>query len=229
MLTANFDPRALVSASAAVDAPRNRYAPIIEQAIANGVESRSLIYLTDRREDSVDAAALPLKASDGKTCWRCWWWRTPAKVWSNCNNISARLDMAWPGIGILLAIVASLWITSRISRPIERLARCSVRCRGRQLGHARRDFHSHDEVGELARSFNHMTQQLSEQRERLVQSERVAAWRELARRLAHELKNPLFPLQLTVENLTQARSCPAPSSTRSSARALRRLPSRSPI
>jgi len=38
-----------------------------------------------------------------------------------------------------------------------------------------------------------------------VQTERVAAWRELARRLAHELKNPLFPLQLTVENLIKAR------------------------
>ena len=38
-----------------------------------------------------------------------------------------------------------------------------------------------------------------------MQSERVAAWRELARRLAHELKNPLFPLQLTVENLVRAR------------------------
>jgi two-component system, NtrC family, nitrogen regulation sensor histidine kinase NtrY len=43
------------------------------------------------------------------------------------------------------------------------------------------------------------------QKERLVQTERVAAWRELARRLAHELKNPLFPLQLTVENLMRAR------------------------
>ena len=41
--------------------------------------------------------------------------------------------------------------------------------------------------------------------ERLVQAERVAAWRELARRLAHELKNPLFPLQLTMENLQRAR------------------------
>jgi two-component system, NtrC family, nitrogen regulation sensor histidine kinase NtrY len=38
-----------------------------------------------------------------------------------------------------------------------------------------------------------------------VQAERVAAWRELARRLAHELKNPLFPLQLTIENLLRAR------------------------
>jgi nitrogen fixation/metabolism regulation signal transduction histidine kinase len=64
---------------------------------------------------------------------------------------------------------------------------------------------SSDELGELAESFNQMTRDLLEQKERLVQTERVAAWRELARRLAHELKNPLFPLQLTVENLLRAR------------------------
>src|SRR3984885_7965434 len=62
-----------------------------------------------------------------------------------------------------------------------------------------------DEVGQLAASFNKMTEQLVEQRDKLVQAERVAAWRELARRLAHELKNPLFPLQTTVENLRKAR------------------------
>jgi nitrogen fixation/metabolism regulation signal transduction histidine kinase len=61
------------------------------------------------------------------------------------------------------------------------------------------------EIAELARAFNHMTLQLATQREQLVQTERVAAWRELARRLAHELKNPLFPLQITVENLQRAR------------------------
>jgi nitrogen fixation/metabolism regulation signal transduction histidine kinase len=57
----------------------------------------------------------------------------------------------------------------------------------------------------MAEAFNRMTRELVEQRERLVQAERVAAWRELARRLAHELKNPLFPLQITVENLLKAR------------------------
>jgi signal transduction histidine kinase len=57
----------------------------------------------------------------------------------------------------------------------------------------------------LADAFNRMTTELLTQKERLVQTERVAAWRELARRLAHELKNPLFPLQLTVENLLRAR------------------------
>jgi nitrogen fixation/metabolism regulation signal transduction histidine kinase len=50
-----------------------------------------------------------------------------------------------------------------------------------------------------------MTTELLGQKERLVQAERVAAWRELARRLAHDLKNPLFPLQLTMENLVRAR------------------------
>ena len=53
-----------------------------------------------------------------------------------------------------------------------------------------------------------MTRQLVDQRERLVQAERVAAWRELARRLAHELKNPLFPLRITLDNLRRARSLP---------------------
>ena len=62
------------------------------------------------------------------------------------------------------------------------------------------------EIGALAAAFNQMTRELLEQRDRLVQAERVAAWRELARRLAHELKNPLFPLQITVENLQRARA-----------------------
>jgi two-component system, NtrC family, nitrogen regulation sensor histidine kinase NtrY len=42
-----------------------------------------------------------------------------------------------------------------------------------------------------------------------VQAERVAAWRELARRLAHELKNPLFPLRITIDNLRRAKPLPA--------------------
>src|SRR5256885_13270371 len=54
-----------------------------------------------------------------------------------------------------------------------------------------------------------MTQTLAAQKERLVQTERVAAWRELARRLAHELRNPLFPMQITIENLQKARQLDA--------------------
>jgi two-component system, NtrC family, nitrogen regulation sensor histidine kinase NtrY len=108
------------------------------------------------------------------------------------------------GIGILLAVIASLWLAARFTRPIEQLAAAS-----RELAAGRYDAHvdidSNDEVGELAQSFNSMVSDLADNRDRLVQVERVAAWRELARRLAHELKNPLFPLQLTVENLAKAK------------------------
>jgi nitrogen fixation/metabolism regulation signal transduction histidine kinase len=97
-----------------------------------------------------------------------------------------------------------LWIAARVSRPIEQLAHAAEEVAGGNWD-VRVPPRGHDEVSVLARSFNHMTEQLQSQRDRLVQSERVAAWRELARRLAHELKNPLFPLQVTVENLMRAK------------------------
>jgi two-component system nitrogen regulation sensor histidine kinase NtrY len=119
------------------------------------------------------------------------------------NFIRALALLVGGGV-ILLGLVLGWWVSARVTRPIEELA---VGAREVAAGHweARVEVHSRDEIGQLADAFNEMTRQLAEQRERLVQTERVAAWRELARRLAHELKNPLFPLQLTVENLQRAR------------------------
>lgn len=108
------------------------------------------------------------------------------------------------GAGIVFGFLFAWWVSARITRPVERLAEGA---REVAAGHwdTRVDVESGDEVGQLATAFNEMTRQLASQRERLVQTERVAAWRELARRLAHELRNPLFPLQITVENLQRAR------------------------
>jgi signal transduction histidine kinase len=119
-------------------------------------------------------------------------------------NFIRALALLVAGGVILAGLVLGWWISARVTRPIEQLARGA---REVAAGHweARVEVHSRDEIGQLADAFNEMTRQLAEQRERLVQTERVAAWRELARRLAHELKNPLFPLQLTVENLQRAR------------------------
>jgi len=109
------------------------------------------------------------------------------------------------GGGIFLALLFSSWAAARVTRPVEQLARAAQDVAGGDWN-ARVDVAGHDEVAQLAESFNRMTSELLAQKERLVQTERVAAWRELARRLAHELKNPLFPLQLTVENLMRART-----------------------
>ena len=106
--------------------------------------------------------------------------------------------------GIILAILFSSWAAARVTRPVEQLALAAGNVAAGNWD-ARVEVSGHDEVAQLAESFNRMTTELLSQKERLVQAERVAAWRELARRLAHELKNPLFPLQLTVENLVRAR------------------------
>lgn len=108
------------------------------------------------------------------------------------------------GGGILLAILLSSWAAARVTRPVEQLALAAHEVAEGNWS-ARVEVTGDDEIGQLADSFNRMTSELLSQKERLIQSERVAAWRELARRLAHELKNPLFPLQLTVENLLRAR------------------------
>jgi two-component system nitrogen regulation sensor histidine kinase NtrY len=108
------------------------------------------------------------------------------------------------GGGILLAILLSSWAALRVTRPVGQLAHAAQEVAAGNWN-VRVDVTGDDELGQLADSFNRMTTELLGQRERLVQAERVAAWRELARRLAHELKNPLFPLQLTVENLVRAR------------------------
>ena len=205
VLTASFDPRELVSATGEVAQPAH-YQWLIEQAASQAKEVHAVIYITDRREDSVDATAMPLTAPDGSV----------AAVVLVANSRRGLVELQQhiraiaygvAGASILLAIAASLWIASRISRPIEQLAAAASEVAAGKW-ETQVEVRSNDEVGTLAASFNHMTHELLDQRMRLVQSERVAAWRELARRLGHELKNPLFPLQLTVENLARARSLP---------------------
>ena len=107
-------------------------------------------------------------------------------------------------IGILIGALLSWWAAARVTRPVRKLVDGAGEVAAGNWN-TRVEVRGGGEISQLARAFNQMTQELVEQRERLIQAERVAAWREVARRLAHELKNPLFPLQTTVENLQRAR------------------------
>jgi two-component system nitrogen regulation sensor histidine kinase NtrY len=114
------------------------------------------------------------------------------------------LALAVVAIGLVIGLLLSWWGAARVTRPVRKLAEGAREvAAGNWNAHV--DVRGGGEIGQLGRAFNQMTQHMIEQRERLVQSERVAAWREVARRLAHELKNPLFPLQTTVENLQRAK------------------------
>jgi signal transduction histidine kinase len=63
---------------------------------------------------------------------------------------------------------------------------------------------SKDEVGELVETFNLMQDQLSESRRKLAMHEREVAWSEMARQVAHEIKNPLTPMKLSIQHLRRA-------------------------
>jgi two-component system nitrogen regulation sensor histidine kinase NtrY len=112
------------------------------------------------------------------------------------------------GGALFIGLLLTWWVSARITRPVEELADGA-----REVASGNWDAHIRvrggGEIAQLAEAFNQMTATLASQREQLVQTERVAAWRELARRLAHELRNPLFPLQITVENLQRARQLDA--------------------
>jgi two-component system, NtrC family, nitrogen regulation sensor histidine kinase NtrY len=105
---------------------------------------------------------------------------------------------------LLVGLLVSFWVSARITRPVRELADGSREVAAGRWD-TRIDVRGLDEIGQLGIAFNDMTRTLAIQRDRLLQTERVAAWRELARRLAHELRNPLFPLQITVENLQRAK------------------------
>jgi nitrogen fixation/metabolism regulation signal transduction histidine kinase len=62
---------------------------------------------------------------------------------------------------------------------------------------------SHDELGNLIRSFNEMTRELQENRKNLSKAERERAWREMAKQVAHEIRNPITPMKLSIQHLQQ--------------------------
>jgi two-component system, NtrC family, nitrogen regulation sensor histidine kinase NtrY len=102
--------------------------------------------------------------------------------------------------GVLLAWILGFLLAGRLTHPIDDLVRRAEEvARGDLQGVIPKT--SNDEIGELISSFNEMTRRLIESQDRLRHAERVAAWQEIARRLAHEIKNPLFPIQMSIETL----------------------------
>jgi two-component system, NtrC family, nitrogen regulation sensor histidine kinase NtrY len=183
------------------------YQALIAAALKTGQPASGIVDVSGRRGDSLNATVIPLRDEQGNVLAVL----TVAIARRGMVEAQQHIRAIAYGVaagGILLAIVFSLWITSRVSQPIEQLAQAAEEVAAGNW-ETRVPQRGRGELSVLARSFNHMTGELVSQREQLIQSERVAAWRELARRLAHELKNPLFPLQLTVENLVRARALPA--------------------
>ncbi len=112
-------------------------------------------------------------------------------------------------VGLLCAVVVTFLLAPRITRPIEALT-AGVRRIGQGELQVQVEEQGGGEVGELVRAFNRMTGDLRRTTEALVDSERIAAWQEVARRLAHEIKNPLTPIRMSLETLMAANQSHSP-------------------
>lgn len=118
------------------------------------------------------------------------------------------LTLLLSGLGGLLLVYLISYIISRfVTRPVEILREGVSHIAAGDLDH-RVKIQSLNEIGQLAEGFNHMAQELKRSLEERMAAERAATWRDVARQVAHEIKNPLFPIRLSVENLQQAKSNP---------------------
>ena len=197
-----FSPQYLVDSAGSVQQP-NELSSLIQTVQQQGQEATQIVHWSADSADDETLHAIPLKGPDDQLLGVLLLGDSRRTYVELKQHIQSAALLVGGG-GILLAILLSGWAAARVTRPVEQLAAAAKEVAAGHL-ESKVEVGSADELGQLAESFNRMTRELREQKERLIQTERVAAWRELARRLAHELKNPLFPLQLTVENLIRAR------------------------
>ncbi|OFW17403.1 MAG: hypothetical protein A3H29_04245 [Acidobacteria bacterium RIFCSPLOWO2_02_FULL_67_21] len=97
------------------------------------------------------------------------------------------------------------WLTERIADPVNRLTRATRRIARGDL-EARITARSSDELRQLVEDFNRMARELRKQQKELERTNRLEAWAEMARQVAHEIKNPLTPIQLNAEHLRRVHS-----------------------
>jgi signal transduction histidine kinase len=202
-----FSPAALLSAPKdAVEQP-DRLQPLIDQIRR---QPQTLVQTINWNSDATSAEtfhAMPLPGRNNELLGVLLVGSSRKELVLLTNRI-VMTALAVAAGALLIGLLVSLWVASRITRPVSELAE-GAREVAAGRWETRIDVRGLDEIGQLGIAFNDMTRTLASQRDRLLQTERVAAWRELARRLAHELRNPLFPLQITVENLQRAKQLDA--------------------
>lgn len=112
------------------------------------------------------------------------------------NNIVIVVDLY---LVIMLLSIFVIWlINKKVTKPIVTLSESfdKIKLTGKNV---KIDYDHDDEIGRLVSQYNKMVDELMVSAEKLARSEREFAWREMARRIAHEIKNPLTPMKLSVQ------------------------------
>jgi len=112
--------------------------------------------------------------------------------------------------GLLLAVLFGYAFSSRLTNPIYKLIAASDRLAAGDFA-ARIDYSGRGELGNLTDTFNEMASDLQAYRNKLVETERLSAFTMMARKVAHEIKNPLTPIKIAIEDLRRSYSRSGPN------------------
>lgn len=104
---------------------------------------------------------------------------------------------------ILLSVVLALVVSNRVTEPL-RIIRQGLRDLRLDSANKTIRWESDDEIGELVHEYNRTLHELVRSAELLARSERESAWREMAKQVAHEIKNPLTPMKLSIQMLQRS-------------------------
>ena len=136
--------------------------------------------------DGKDVAVIEIVVSDGDM----------DQILRKLTLTSAALAFGALGAVVLIGLL----VARRTARDLDQLVAGSLAAARGDLDH-RVPVRSKDEIAAVANAFNFMMEDLRTSKEKLVIAERIAAWQEIARRLAHEIKNPLTPIQMAMDTL----------------------------
>jgi len=120
------------------------------------------------------------------------------ELWDFLNRLLTIFLLLFIG-AVVLAYLLSTYITKSI-------ASISSKIKGVEIGenNERLSWENNDEIGVLVNAYNEMLNKLELSKEKLAQTHRQIAWREMAKQVAHEIKNPLTPMKLSVQHLGRA-------------------------
>ncbi|MBQ5453041.1 MAG: HAMP domain-containing histidine kinase, partial [Bacteroidales bacterium] len=105
---------------------------------------------------------------------------------------------------LMILVVLAVIISERIVQPIKMIQNKFEKIElGKQ--HEKIEYNRKDELGQLVSEYNNMAQKLEESAKLLAQGERESAWREMAKQIAHEIKNPLTPMKLSIQFLMRSK------------------------
>jgi two-component system, NtrC family, nitrogen regulation sensor histidine kinase NtrY len=167
----------------------NKLYYIQQEQIGNGKYLSSYIPFKDSRGNAVAYINLPFFARE-----------------SEMRNEISSLVLAYMNLFLLLtglSVTMALLLSRRLTQPLEMIQQKMRLVRFDKVNE-KIVWKGKDELGQLVNQYNTLLDQLEESVERLARSERESAWREMARQVAHEIKNPLTPMRLSVQYLEKA-------------------------